>query len=224
MGELIAIAEARRLVLEAVRPLPAEEVALTEALERVLAEDVASQISVPPFDSSAMDGYAVIAGESAELDVVAESRAGHPAAAAVRQGEAIAISTGAEVPEGATAVVPVERTEQVNGRVSVPATEVGANIRRSGEDIAAGEVVLRAGDRLEPAALGVAASVGRGALECARRPRVALLVTGDELTDPSVTDSTSGGRLRGCTMEHSEVQMVIHCWHPTLRHSHHPAH
>jgi molybdopterin molybdotransferase len=184
MGDLIAIAEARRLVLEAVRPLPAEEVALSEALGRVLAEDVASQISVPPFDSSAMDGYAVIAGEPAELEVVAEARAGHPAGATVTQGNAIAISTGAELPEGATAVVPVERTEQVDGRVSVPATEAGANIRRSGEDIAAGEVVLRAGDRLGPAEVGVAASVGRAALRCARRPRVALLVTGDELTEP----------------------------------------
>jgi molybdopterin molybdotransferase len=184
MEDLLAIAEARRLVLEAVRPLPAEEVALEDALGRVLAEDVESPISVPPFDSSAMDGYAVIAGEPAELEVVAESRAGHPAATAVGGGQAIAISTGAAVPEGATAVVPVERTEQADGRVSVPATEAGANIRRSGEDIAAGEVVLRAGAPLGPAALGVAASIGRGSVRCARRPRVALLVTGDELTDP----------------------------------------
>jgi molybdopterin molybdotransferase len=184
MADLLAIAEARRLVLEAVRPLPAEDVALEGALGRVLAENVESAISVPPFDSSAMDGYAVIAGAAAELDVVAESRAGHPATAAVREGEAIAISTGAAVPEGATAVVPVERTQPADGRVSVPATEVGANIRRSGEDVAAGEVVLRAGDRVGPAALGVAASVGRSTLSCARRPRVALLVTGDELTEP----------------------------------------
>jgi molybdopterin molybdotransferase len=159
-------------------------VALEGALGRVLAEDVESAISVPPFDSSAMDGYAVIAGAAAELDVVAESRAGHPAAAAVRKGEAIAISTGAAVPEGASAVVPVEHTQPANGRVSVPVTEVGANIRRSGEDIAAGEVVLEAGEVLRPAALGVAASVGRASLSCTRRPRVALLVTGDELTAP----------------------------------------
>jgi molybdopterin molybdotransferase len=184
MGNLLAIEEARRLVLEAVRPLPAEDVALLDALGRVLAEDVESPISVPPFDSSAMDGYAVIAGGPAQLDVVDESRAGHPAGATLQGGQAIAISTGAAVPEGATAVVPVEDTEQVDGRVSVPATEAGANIRRSGEDIQAGEVVLRAGERLGPAALGVAASVGRASLQCARRPRVALLVTGDELTDP----------------------------------------
>jgi molybdopterin molybdotransferase len=214
MGDLIAIAEARRLVLEAVRPLPAEEVALTEALGRVLAEDVASQISVPPFDSSAMDGYAVIAGEPAELDVVAESRAGHPASAIVSQGKAIAISTGAELPEGATAVVPVEHTEQVDGRVSVPAAETGANIRRSGEDIAAGEVVLRAGDRLGPAEVGVAASVGRAALRCARRPRVALLVTGDELTEPGQPLAPGGiyssnGYALSAQVERAGAELVV---------------
>jgi molybdopterin molybdotransferase len=193
MAELIAIAEARRRVLEAVRPLPAEPVALAEALGRVLAEDVQSAISVPPFDSSAMDGYAVIAGEAAELEVIGESRAGHPAGIGLRPGAAIAISTGAAVPEGATAVVPVERTSAADGSgagadpgatVRVPATKPGANIRRAGEDIAAGEVVLHAGDVLVPAALGVAASVGRAALQCGRRPRVALVVTGDELTEP----------------------------------------
>jgi molybdopterin molybdotransferase len=184
MGDLLAISEARALVLEAVRPLPIESVALNGALGRVLARDVTSPIAVPPFDSSAMDGFAVIAGDEAELEVVAEARAGHPADASVGAGQAIAISTGAAVPEGATAVVPVERTEQRNGRVSVPATSEGANIRRSGEDVAEGEVVLRAGDRLGPAELGVAASVGLAELDCAQRPRVALLVTGDELTEP----------------------------------------
>ena len=184
MADLPAIGEARKLVLEAVRPLPAENVAISDALGRVLAQDVRSPIAVPPFDSSAMDGYAVIAGAAAELEVVAEARAGHPSDATLSAGQAIAISTGAAVPEGATAVIPVERTQQLDGRVSVPATSEGANIRRSGEDVAEGEVVLRAGDRLGPAELGVAASVGRAELACARRPRVALLVTGDELTEP----------------------------------------
>jgi molybdopterin molybdotransferase len=184
MADLIAIAEARGRVLDAVRPLPAEPVGVADALGRVLAEQVESPIAVPPFDSSAMDGYAVIAGGAAELEAIGEARAGHPAREVVRPGSAIVISTGAAVPEGATAVVPVERTQRADGQVSVPATEPGANIRRAGEDIAAGEVVLRAGDVLSPAALGVAASVGRASLSCARRPRVALLVTGDELTEP----------------------------------------
>jgi molybdopterin molybdotransferase len=184
MADLIPIAEARRRVLEAVRPLPPEPVEVAGALGRVLAESVQSPISVPPFDSSAMDGYAVIAGAAAELEVDGEARAGHPAESPVRAGAAIAISTGAAVPEGATAVVPVERTEPAGDRVRVPDTEPGANIRRAGEDIGAGETVLAAGTVLTPAALGVAASVGRAELSCARRPRVALRVTGDELTEP----------------------------------------
>jgi molybdopterin molybdotransferase len=184
MADLIPIAEARGRVLQAVRALPAESVALGEALGRVLAEDVRSEISVPPFDSSAMDGYAVVAGEGGELELIGEARAGHPAQVAVRPGAAVAISTGGEVPEGATAVVPVERTERADGSVRVPATESDANIRRAGEDIAAGDLVLRAGTVLRPAAIGVAASVGRDAVSCTRRPRVALVLTGDELTDP----------------------------------------
>jgi molybdopterin molybdotransferase len=186
--ELISIAAARGRVLAAVRPLDAEDVALDAALGRVLAEEVTSAIQVPPFDSSAMDGYAVAAGPAAELEVVDESRAGHPAAAAVRAGTAIRISTGAAVPEGADAVVPAERSEPVgaaaNGRVRVPATVSGENVRYAGEDVRAGDVVIRSGTVLGPAELGVTASVGRPAVRCARRPRLALLVTGDELTRP----------------------------------------
>jgi molybdopterin molybdotransferase len=188
VSELISIAEARRSVLAAVRPLDTEEVGLDAALGRVLAEEVTSAIQVPPFDSSAMDGYAVAAGPAAELEVVDESRAGHPATAAVRAGTAIRISTGAAVPEGADAVVPAERSEPVgaaaNGRVRVPATVSGENVRYAGEDVRAGDVVIRSGTVLGPAELGVAASVGRPAVRCARRPRLALLVTGDELTRP----------------------------------------
>jgi len=185
VSELIAIAEARRRVLASVARLADEEVFLAAGLGRVLAEDVESSIDVPPFDSSAMDGYAVVAGPAAELEVIGESRAGYPAEMSLRPGAAIAVSTGSAVPEGSTAVVPVERTEQAGSdRVRVPATEPGSNIRRAGEDLRAGQAVLRASAVLGPAELGVAASVGRRSLRCARRPRVALIVTGDELTDP----------------------------------------
>ena len=200
VSELISIDEARARVLGAVRPLAAEDVPLAEALGRVLAEDVQSPIDVPPFDSSAMDGYAVVAGREAELEVVGESRAGRPAEAAVERGKAIRISTGGAVPEGATAVVPLERSEAVGQeadaagetdreadaaeRVRVGPSAPGDNIRRAGEDVRAGRVVLRHGTPLGPAELGVAASVGRGSLRCARRPRAAVLVTGDELTEP----------------------------------------
>jgi molybdopterin molybdotransferase len=186
VSELISIDEARARVLDAVRPLAAEDVPLAEALGRVLAEDVESPIDVPPFDSSAMDGYAVVAGPEAELEVVGESRAGRPAEAAVEPGKAIRISTGGALPEGATAVVPVERTttDQSEQRVRVEESAPGDNIRRAGEDVREGRVVLGRGSLLGPAELGVTASVGRGSLRCARRPGVSILVTGDELTEP----------------------------------------
>ena len=180
VSDLISIDEARSRVLEAVTRLGDEEVPLDLALGRVLAEDVTSGIDVPPFDSSGMDGYALIAGPEAELDVIGEARAGHPAEEAVRPGTAIRISTGAVVPEGADAVVPVERTTAGKGaeghsiqvdpdmrgkagesRVRVAEIEAGANIRRAGEDIALNAVVLHRGAILGPAELGVAASVGR---------------------------------------------------------------
>ena len=184
MSDLISIDEARRRVLEAVRPLGDEDVPLELALGRVLAEEVTSAIDVPPFDSSGMDGYALIAGPEAELEVIGEARAGHPASEAVRAGAAVRISTGAALPDGADAVVPVERTRANGDSVRVPAAAPGANIRRAGEDIRAGDIVLRAGTVLGPAELGVGASVGRASLRCALRPRVAVLVTGDELTAP----------------------------------------
>jgi molybdopterin molybdotransferase len=204
VSDLITIAEARERVLETVTRLGDEAVPLDSALGRVLAEDVTSTIPVPPFDSSAMDGYAVVAGPGGELDVIGEARAGHPFGGAVAPGSAVRISTGAVVPEGADAVVPVERTTAVkeggigdgvdllhgmdvkgrHDRVAVPETEPEANIRRAGEDIPLNAVVLRTGTQLGPAELGVAASVGRGELRCAQQPRVAVLITGDELTEP----------------------------------------
>jgi molybdopterin molybdotransferase len=184
VSDLISIDEARGRVLEAVTRLGDEPVPLAEALGRVLAERVTSPIDVPPFDSSAMDGYAVVAGPEAELEVIGEARAGHPADVPVRPGTAVRISTGAVVPEGADAVVPVERTTamQVDHRISVQGSTPGDNIRRAGEDIARDAEVLVPGLWLGPAELGVAASIGLAKLRCARRPRVAILITGDELT------------------------------------------
>ncbi len=189
----IEIEEARRLVLERVSRLDSERVGVREALGRVLAEDVTSADSVPGFDNSAMDGYAVRAVDvsaatrerPALLAVVGEARAGHPAARAVGAGEAIAISTGAMVPEGADAVVRVEDTDTGAGTVAVRvAVETGKDIRRSGEDIAAGETVLRIGSEIGPAEAGVLASVGLTAVACTARPRVTVLTTGDELQEP----------------------------------------
>ncbi len=184
MTDLISIAEARERVLGAVPRLAAESLALDGALGRVLAENVESSIQVPPFDSSGMDGYAVLAGPEAELELIGEARAGHPADVAVEPGTAVRISTGGKLPEGADAVVAVERAAESNRTVRVPETSPGQNVRRAGEDICTGAVVLAAGVTLGPAELGVAASVGRAELRVARRPRVAVLVTGDELTPP----------------------------------------
>ena len=187
MSELISIAEAQRRVLEAVRPLESEDVPLAEALGRVLAFDLDSPANVPPFDNSAMDGFAVRAGPPGVLEVIGEARAGHPAAARVAAGTAIRISTGALIPEGTTAVVPIERAregDRSGRRVRVEASAEGDNIRRAGDDVHAGELVLSRGAIVGPAELGVAASIGRATLPCARRPAVALLVTGDELTEP----------------------------------------
>jgi len=159
-------------------------VALEHALGRVLAEDAVSAGKIPPFDSSAMDGYAVVSGPAAELPVVDESRAGHPATRALRPGEAMGISTGAQVPEGADAVVPVERVEVLDGTVTVPESLAGAHVRRAGEDVRAGLVVIRTGSPIGPAEVAVLAALGRAEVRCGRRPRVALLVTGDELVEP----------------------------------------
>ena len=171
-------------MLAAVRPLEAEKVMLADALGRVLAEDVRSPLDVPPFDSSAMDGYALVAGAGGELPVLGEARAGHPAAERVEPGSAMKISTGAAMPGGADAVVPVERTETTDVGVRVPEVKPGANVRRAGEDVRRGDLVLSAGTELGAAELGVLASLGLPEASCALRPRVVLVVTGDELTEP----------------------------------------
>jgi molybdopterin molybdotransferase len=183
-GDLIDIASARERVLAAVRPLGSERVPVTRALGRVLAEDISAEEDLPPFDSSAMDGYAVIAGPGGQLEVVDESRAGHPAERTLGEGQAIAISTGALIPDGADAVVPVERVEVSDGRVTVPETQPGANVRHAGDDVRRGQPVLRAGIALGPAELAVAASLGHSELPAGVRPRVVVLATGDELVEP----------------------------------------
>src|SRR4051812_42233328 len=160
---LVEIEDARRMVLDCVRPLDAEEVPLRNALGRVLAEEIIAPEPVPGFDNSAMDGYAVRAADTqgAESDPVvlrltAESSAGHPASVPLGEGEAIAISTGAMVPEEADAVVRAEDAASHEGEVEIRAeVEPGRNIRRSGEDIQAGETVLGRGALIGPAELGV---------------------------------------------------------------------
>ena len=181
------------LVLEQVRPLPAEPVALTDALGRVPASRVVSADDVPGFDNSAMDGFAVRSADTREartdrpvtLRLRGESRAGRPASVALEGDDAVRISTGAMVPEGADAVVRREDAREQGESVEIlEAVPSGKEIRRAGEDIAAEEVVLEAGTVLGPAELGVIASVGVSEVTCARRPRIVVLTTGDELVEP----------------------------------------
>jgi len=190
---LLEIDEARRLVLGAVTPSQPEPVALDAALGRVLGEDVSAEQPVPAFDNSAMDGFAVRAQDVAHADgaapvvlgVIDESRAGAPARAGLEAGQAIAISTGAMLPPGADAVVPVEDTSRRDGRVEVrAAAPAGRHVRRAGDDIRAGDTVLERGTRLGAAELGVLASLGRPSVECAPAPRLSVLVSGDELAAP----------------------------------------
>jgi molybdopterin molybdotransferase len=186
---LITVTHARELVLQAVQPLATEQVEIASALGRVLAADILASDDVPPFACSAMDGYAVQAGGAGRrLAVVGESRAGAPSSADRPLGpdEAIRISTGAAVPAGATAVIPQENvtTGQADQIETEAATAPGQNIRGAGEDMRAETVVLRAGTRLEAVELGAAVAAGAGSVTVARRPRVSVLCTGDELRAP----------------------------------------
>jgi len=191
--QLLSPGRALELVLERVRPLPAEPVALPDALGRVLASGIASADDVPGFDNSAMDGFAVRSADIREaradrpvtLRLRGESRAGRPASVALEGADAIRISTGAMVPEGADAVVRKEDAREHGESVEIlEAATPGKEIRRAGEDIAAEETVLEAGTVLGPAELGVIASVGVSEVSCAQRPRVVVLTTGDELVEP----------------------------------------
>jgi molybdopterin molybdotransferase len=183
---LLTLEEAQERVLAAARPLPAEAVSVAEAAGRVTAEDVLARVDLPPFASSAMDGFAVrVSDLPGRLRIVGESAAGSPYDGTLEAGSAVAISTGAVVPAGADAVVPVERVVQQDNRVEMAqAAEAGAHVRPRGGDIAAGEIVVPARVRLTPARLAAAAASGVAEIECVRRPRVAVLATGSELVDP----------------------------------------
>ena len=179
----LTIDEAQARVLARVRPLPAETVRIEDAGGRVTAAAVRAAVDLPPFASSAMDGFAVRASDlPGTVPVVARIPAGCPAARALAAGEAMAISTGGVVPDGADAVVPVEAVVQRDNRIEVAAAvRPGSHVRPRGGDVAAGEVVVEAGVRLGAPQLGALAAAGVAALPCARRPRVAVLTTGSEL-------------------------------------------
>jgi molybdopterin molybdotransferase len=182
VSTLPAVDEALALVLARARPLAAEDVLVARAAGRVAAERSLAVTDLPPFDSSAMDGYAVRAQDTpGQLTVVGHSAAGRPELRALGANEAIVISTGAVVPDGADAVVPVERT---SGELEVEGVSPGENIRPRGGDARIGDAIVEHGDLLRPAQLGALAAAGIVLVRCTRRPRVSVLATGSELRAP----------------------------------------
>ena len=186
---MIPVSEALEIVLGALNPLPPEKVSLLEARSRVLAEDVSAPRDLPPRDNSAMDGYALrhadlAAGGGGRVRVVEAIAAGAQSSRPLEPGEAMKIMTGAPIPEGGDAVVPVEDTQARGDWVEIlKVPGLGANIRPMGEDVRSGELVLPQGTLVRPAEVGMLASLGRSFVLVHQRPRVAVLATGDEIVD-----------------------------------------
>ncbi|HVC56830.1 MAG TPA: gephyrin-like molybdotransferase Glp [Stellaceae bacterium] len=186
---MISVEEALARLLAPLAAVPPEQVSIAEAIGRVLAEDVAARRTQPPFAVSAMDGYAVRASDVAQvparLRIVAEIPAGAGFGGVLGAGEAARIFTGAPLPEGADAIVIQEDTERHGDQVDIrEGAPRGRYVRRAGLDFAEGEVLLHAGRRLTPRDIGLAAAMNRPWLFVYRRPRVAILSTGDEIVMP----------------------------------------
>lgn len=187
---LLSVEEAQERVLALVRPLEPERVPILEALGRVLAEDVCADFNIPPLDNSAMDGYAIRAEDTigaspdhpVRLRIIGNLAAGYTFQQAVEPGTAVRIMTGAPIPPGADTVIRFERTRR-DGDVVEILQEVrrGRNIRRAGEDVRCGELVLPQGTLLRPQEIGMLAALGRTEVSVIRRPRVAILATGEEV-------------------------------------------
>ncbi len=194
--KLIEYPEAVRLVLENARQLPAEDLSLLESQGLALAEDVRARFDSPPFDNSAVDGYAVRSADAEAgrtFRVVDEAPAGRPAAKSVGEGEAIKIFTGGVIPEGADAVVMVENTTGWGERFELKkAASPGQNVRGSGEDVRGGDVILKKGAEVGPPEIALAATQGYGGLPVYRRPKVVVLSTGTELVEPGARDLSPG--------------------------------
>ena len=214
-ADMLPVEEALARILDLVEEMPAELRPIREATGQVLAEDVVAPFDIPPRDNTAMDGYAVRAGDtapagadvagdgSAELRVIGELAAGYLYEGVVGSGEAVRIMTGAPMPDGADSIVPFEETDETGLRAPgqagrsdgaaprrvrvLKAARPGANIRRRGEDVRRGALILTRGLVLRGAGIAVLASMGIGAVSVVRRPRVAILSTGDELLTPGAS-------------------------------------
>jgi molybdopterin molybdotransferase len=195
---MISYEEALRNILEAISPLGVEKVNILDALGRVIGEDICAGRSIPPKNNSAMDGYALRAGDTAgaspehpvRLEVVEDIPAGVVPQKRIGPGQAARIMTGAPIPEGADAVLRMEDTKKDGTRVAIfVAVEKGRDIRYQGEDVRQGEAVIARGDVIRPAEIGMLASLGRSFIFVHQRPTVAIVSTGDELVDIDETSS-----------------------------------
>ncbi len=200
MPQLLNVDTALANILGSMTRLGHETVPLIQSLDRIIAEDILSPIHLPPFDNSAMDGYAIHAADSqhasqtnpASLTVVMDIPAGAAPTASLKPGQAARIMTGAPIPAGATAIIPIEDTNDnwQKGDASLPPrvdilkpVDEGAHIRRAGENILAGAMVMAAGTLIRPAELGMLAAVGQAEIKVIRKPKALILTTGDELAD-----------------------------------------
>jgi molybdopterin molybdotransferase len=190
---MIDYADALRRVVARAKPLSAESVRLTLSLGRTLAQNVRARAPIPPFAKATMDGYAVRAadtgpeapGQAVELKVIEDLRAGRISRKAINPGQAVRIMTGAPLPKGADAVVMVEDTEKAEDRVKIlrPVAS-GDNIGRAGEDLEKGDLILEKGDLIGPAEVGMLAALGLASVRVVRRPKLAVIATGDEIVEP----------------------------------------
>lgn len=214
MLEDIDVERALKIVLSSTEPLPGERRAILECLGQVLAEDVSADMDIPPFDNSAMDGYAVLASDTtrataenpAQLRVVADLPAGYAPPPLVRGGEAVRIMTGAPMPAGTDAVARSEIAVRGDGTVLITTpVKHGEDVRYSGEDVRKGQAVLAAGTPVRPAEVGMLATLGRRDALVVRRPVVAVLATGDELVEP--WEPVTPGKIRNSNLYSISAQV-----------------
>ena len=182
--KLMPVEDARAAMLGEITPLAGETIALKTAIGRVLAQDVAAIRHQPPFDASAMDGWALRSADApGTLSIIGESAAGHGYEGELKPGQAVRIFTGAAMPAGADTIVIQEDATREGETVTVPASAPGANLRPAGGDFRAGQALLSAGTRIDPWRLSLAASAGRAEVLVHARPRVAIVSTGEEIVE-----------------------------------------
>ncbi|MDI6786558.1 MAG: molybdopterin molybdotransferase MoeA [bacterium] len=200
---MIKVENAQNIILENIETLEAEKVDLLKALSKVLAEDIHSDINIPPFDNSAMDGFALKSSDTKGasqqnpiiLKIIENLPAGKTPKNTIHKGEATRIMTGAPMPLGGDGVIMVEYTESTNNEVKIyKAVSSGKNIRLAGEDVKKKELVLKKGSLITPAKIGMLASVGKEMVKVIRTPKIAILTTGDELVE--LGEKVTPGKIR----------------------------